>query len=134
MTAAWSTRTTIENLWIYINDSVEYATAGDDAPSYARIIRITYNTIFATEKFATLCREWCRKLITDKTCTNLELHFKAADKNTHAITNGTSGYTVNVAVLSDITQARTNIRNNNNITQFANQAEASRLLGQTLRQ
>jgi hypothetical protein len=46
---------------------------------------------------------------------NLQLYFKAADKDMHAtVTTGTSGYTANATLLSDLTQALNNLSNNSN--------------------
>jgi hypothetical protein len=62
-----------------------------------------------------LCHEWSQKPLADKTWTNLQLYFKAADKDMHAtVTTGTSGYTANATLLSDLTQALNNLSNNSN--------------------
>jgi hypothetical protein len=110
MQAPWHPPTPIEALFTQLNVGIRFATAGNDAPSEASVIRIGYNIINATGFFDVACREWRGKPDADKTLTTFRRHFRDADQDRrHSTTTaGSAGYHgANAAIKQPPTQTAT---------------------------
>ena len=81
MQAPWNPPTPIEALFTQLNVGIRFATAGNDAPSEASVIRIGYNIINATGLFDVACREWRAKQDDAKTLPLFRRHFRDADQD-----------------------------------------------------
>ena len=94
MQAPWHPLTPIEALFTQLNTGIRFATAGNDAPSAASVIRIGYNIINATGLFDVACREWRGKDDATKTLATFRRHFRDADQDRrHSTTTaGSAGY------------------------------------------
>jgi hypothetical protein len=94
MQTPWNPPTPIEALFTQLNVGIRFATAGNDAPSAASVIRIGYNLINATGMFDVACREWRGKSDADKTLISFRRHFRDADQDRrHSQTTASSaGY------------------------------------------
>ena len=94
MQAPWNPPTPIEALFTQLNVGIRFATAGNDAPSEASVIRIGYNIINATGMFDMACREWRSKDDAAKTLATFRRHFRDADQDRRhsQTTTASAGY------------------------------------------
>ena len=94
MQAPWNPPTPIEALFTQLNVGIRFATAGNDAPSEASVIRIGYNIINSTGLLDVACREWRGKDDATKTLALFRCHFRDAyqDRRHSQTTSGAAGY------------------------------------------
>jgi hypothetical protein len=112
MQAPWNQSTPIKALFTQLNVGIRFATAGNDAPSAASVIRIGYNIINATGLFDVACCEWRAKDDTDKSLSLFHHVFRDADQDcrystTTAASAGYQGANAATTVLAAPTTAAT---------------------------
>jgi hypothetical protein len=90
--AQWRPPTSIEVLFMHIEDGVTFAMAGDNPKSVPVILQMAYNNVAKTGRFDMTCHE-CRNMPpADKSWEVFNTHFKTADKELRfRATTGSSG-------------------------------------------
>lgn len=103
----WHPTTPIENLFLQIDDGIEFARAGNSAIDDNHAVRIIYNIILNTGVFELPCREWRARPDAEKTLRNFKTAFQAANEDRSA-TTASVGYhpqTAHAAVTTNDTLA-----------------------------
>lgn len=78
MKAPYDPSTPIEHLFAQVDDSIDYADAGNSAFTDIQILTTAYLLVFQTGQFEKACDEWDDKPAADKTWLTFKTHFRAA--------------------------------------------------------
>jgi hypothetical protein len=93
--AQWNPPTTIESLFVQIEDGVAFTAEGLDEPMKPTVLRWAYDIVAKMGRYDIACREW-RQFNPDPSTKNwakFKTHFKAADRNIRSQdTTGSAGY------------------------------------------
>jgi hypothetical protein len=96
--------TSIELIFVQIEDGVSFAVESNDEPTKPTIIRWAYDTVAKTGCYDLAFREWRQFDLDKKNWENFKLLFKAADRDMHSQdTTGTAGQHGANAATSDVT-------------------------------
>jgi hypothetical protein len=91
----WHPLTTIESIFVKIEDGIAFTSKGNDEPTTRTILHWDYNIVAKTELYDLTCIEW-RQIDTAKTTKDwakCKDYFKAADRDIMSQeTTGTDGY------------------------------------------
>jgi hypothetical protein len=80
MKQPWDPNTPFEHVIAQIDDAVEYATDGGEAPTQQQIINKAYTIVYNSGLYFDDCKDWDGKAPNDKTWPNFKTHFLAAAK------------------------------------------------------
>jgi hypothetical protein len=81
----------VEHLFSQIEDTMDYADAGQSPYTAAQVLTNAYSLIFKTGMFSESCREWRRRPAAEQTWTNFKTQFAEAHQDLRLVQSTTQG-------------------------------------------
>ena len=111
MSKTWHPTSPIENLFLQIDEGIDFALAGESPIDDSTAVRIIYKIVADTGVFELPCREWRALPRHERTLANFKIRFRAANDDRSA-TTGTAGYhtlSANAATATSINENLTTL-------------------------
>jgi hypothetical protein len=106
MATTWHPTSPIETLYLQIDDSIAFASAGDSPIDDGTAVRIIYKLVFDTRVFELPCRDWRARPRDQTTLTHFKAFFQAANNDCTATTSSTGYHSAHASITVNNTLIR----------------------------